>query len=688
VSTTLAASLAALRGPTSALADALAAHGRECCAASAVALLVRSPHGELEGPFPGRHPRRLPLEDRDAVLARVRRVLARRDDDVVLLEDGACLVGVTIVSGRRGPPTALRTFAREAASALGVHLALQESSARTGQLEAMIETSRALASEQHPDALIRQIVARARRAVGSDVASIALVDGAQARMQAAVGTVGPFFDTAVVERGMSLVGRVAETGQPMATANFLDDDRFDHVGAIDAEVAAEGLRSILGVPMRAGGEVVGVLCVSNRDRTRRFAGPEVDIVAGLADQAAVAYLNARRYSEARTSSVRLDRLHRHAERRNHELQRSAALHDRLTELVLADRDLATLLATVAEITDRPAAVASADGVLLAEAGTSPPAPPWEGLPLGGRAVAVDPDHGPVLAPIAAAGELLGTLRLDGAPGEHVLRDALDAARALALVLLRARAVEEEADRLRGEFVDELLDRSSRDEHVLRRARRLGLDLRSPHLLAVTAAEPGEGEVRPLVRTEPGLVSIVHRRRHVIFLAATDDVGLARLRTLARRLVAERRVALLAAAGPATDIAELREAHDDAVRCLETADASTDGPLVTPRTLGARFLLAGGPNARHARRFADDLLDPLDAAPARGGDLIATLRAVFAHGGNLLAAARALHIHPNTLYHRLGRVHQLTGRDVRSPDDAFELELALRLRDRGSDPCVL
>jgi trigger factor len=54
------------------------------------------------------------------------------------------------------------------------------------------------------------------------------------------------------------------------------------------------------------------------------------------------------------------------------------------------------------------------------------------------------------------------------------------------------------------------------------------------------------------------------------------------------------------------------------------------------------------------------------------------KVVLAHGGNLLAAARALHVHPNTLYHRLGRIEELTGRDVRDPDDAFELQLALRL----------
>ena len=511
--------------------------------------------------------------------------------------------------------------------------------------------------------------------MGSEVASIALVVDERAHMQAAVGTVGPFFDHAVIDRGMSLVGTVAATGEPFVTGEFLDDQRFRHVEAVDAEVEVEGLRAILGVPMRAGGEVVGVLCVSNRDRTRRFGTGDVAIVSGLADHAALAYRNADRYVRARQSSARLDRLHRSAERHVERLRRSAALQERLTELVLADEDLPTLVATVAELTGRPAAVADAEGGLLAASGPAP-APPWAEPPPRARAVAVEGEHPAVLAPIAAAGEVLGTLRLDGAAGEHVLADARDAARALALVLLRARAVEEAADRVRGELVDELLDPASAEADVLRRGQRLGLDLRAAHAVAVGPA--ADGDARPLVRGERGVVAIVHRGRHVLFVADGDGRALERLAALAARAVAAGRVPLLAAGGPAAGVAAVRAAHDDAVRGLAVAEPGRDGPLATPRALGARFVLGAGRDGPHAARFVDDVLGALPAGPG-SGDGLATLQAVVASGGNLLAAARALGIHPNTLYHRLARLREATGRDVRDPDDRFELELALRLR---------
>jgi GAF domain-containing protein len=674
VSPTLAEPLAALRSPTPSFAAALAEYGRAILAATSVGFFLCTASEELEGPFPNRHRRRLFLDDATAAPDLVRRSFARRDDDVVPLLDNGAVVGVLLVTGRKVQPEALETFTRDAARAIAAHLALQASSARNTQLEAMLETARALAGEHHPDAVMRQIVAHARRAVGSDVASVALVDRRSARMQAAAGTIGPFFDSAIVARGTSLIGMVAETGEPLSTLDYLSDDRFPHVEDIDAQVEAEGLRSILGVPMRAGGDVVGVLCVSTRERRHRFGAAELRIVAGLANQAALAYLNARRHEESRAAGVRLDGLRRTAERRTEEFQRSAALQDRLTELVLADRDLGTLVAAIAELTGRPAAVASAHGVLLASVGDTPP-PPWHARPIAAGGV-VDDEHASLLTPVAAAGEVLGTLRLGGHVDDHVHSAARDAARAVALVLLRQRAVDEAADRLRGEFVDELLDVGAREQDVVRRGERLGLDVGGVHLLAVAAAN---GESRPLVRPQSDVVAVVHRGRHVVFVVGGGDDAWQRTQRIAQRAVADGRAPLVAAAGPAAGVAGLRAAYAEAMRCLDAADPACDGPLVTPRALGARFLLADGDTSGYALQFADDLLLPLERAPARGGDLVRTLQVVFAHGGNLLAAARALHLHPNTLYARLVRIEALTGRDVRKPDDAFELQLALRLR---------
>jgi len=104
-------------------------------------------------------------------------------------------------------------------------------------------------------------------------------------------------------------------------------------------------------------------------------------------------------------------------------------------------------------------------------------------------------------------------------------------------------------------------------------------------------------------------------------------------------------------------------------------------VVDVRDLGlsALMLETGAPDT--LRRFAQDLLHPVAAYDAqRGGDLLATLRAWLELGFSVQATAAALVVHPNTVTYRLGRIEQLTGRELRLPDVRLELQLALTVHD--------
>jgi sugar diacid utilization regulator len=57
-------------------------------------------------------------------------------------------------------------------------------------------------------------------------------------------------------------------------------------------------------------------------------------------------------------------------------------------------------------------------------------------------------------------------------------------------------------------------------------------------------------------------------------------------------------------------------------------------------------------------------------------LLTTLRAWYAAQGSTAETAKLLHCHANTVRYRLGKVTQLTGRDLRVPNDVVHLYLAL------------
>jgi sugar diacid utilization regulator len=76
-------------------------------------------------------------------------------------------------------------------------------------------------------------------------------------------------------------------------------------------------------------------------------------------------------------------------------------------------------------------------------------------------------------------------------------------------------------------------------------------------------------------------------------------------------------------------------------------------------------------------FATEVLRPLtDYDKKSGGDLVGTLRAFLDSGGAWVECARQLHLHPNTLRYRIGRIEDLTERDLGTMEDRVDLYLAL------------
>lgn len=85
-----------------------------------------------------------------------------------------------------------------------------------------------------------------------------------------------------------------------------------------------------------------------------------------------------------------------------------------------------------------------------------------------------------------------------------------------------------------------------------------------------------------------------------------------------------------------------------------------------------------------RDLADDVLSGLDAETVPAGEtrrLLDTVRSHLAGTGSVADTAAALYCHRNTIQQRINRFAELTGRDVRRPEDAALVALALRARDQ-------
>lgn len=90
----------------------------------------------------------------------------------------------------------------------------------------------------------------------------------------------------------TVVNQVLDRGTPIVTTNAAEDPRF----AGQASIIAQALRSIMATPLRARGNVIGVVYVDNKAIASLFADDDLAALDAFAGQAAVAIDNALLFS--------------------------------------------------------------------------------------------------------------------------------------------------------------------------------------------------------------------------------------------------------------------------------------------------------------------------------------------------------------------------------------------------------
>ncbi|MEV0492055.1 helix-turn-helix domain-containing protein [Streptomyces atratus] len=593
--------------------------------------------------------------------------------------------------------------------ALQVRARLEERRRREAELGALYETAGDLSSLRDLEAVLQAIVRRARGLLGTDVAYLMLNDTRRGDtyMRVTDGIHTDAFKQARLAMGAGLGGLVAKTAVPYNTPDYFADLRFEH--DIDEVVRAEGLISIQGVPLKLGENVIGVLFAANR-RVRPFSEHEVALLISLANHAAIAIENATLFQDVRRAVDELTEANGVIRAHSESIERAAALHERLTTIVLDGGGMADVAQTLAEVLGGSILVLDPRGRTMAAAGDDP-------LVQRARAEGALPDPCPAAhavrdarvlstearrtrripagaggsaacaTPIVAGSELLGVLLL--------VRDHLDAsgvrsleraALVTALMLLSERTVAEAEHRLRGEILEDLLGSPHRDpEGLRRRAALMGLDLQRPH--TVFAARCRDSTQRH--RIADAAASYAARARGlageyrgvtVVLLPQAPDPDAA-ARILADHLsrVVDSPVTVGAAtAAPGVDA--IVEAHHDAARCLDVLVAlDRDGEGASPDELGVYGLLFHQAGREELHRFVRRAIGPvLDYDTRRGGELTRTLLAFFACDGSLNRTAAELYIHVNTLYQRIDRITSLLGPHWRGGDQVLQVHLALKI----------
>ncbi|MDX2273618.1 MAG: GAF domain-containing protein [Cyanobacteriota bacterium] len=167
----------------------------------------------------------------------------------------------------------------------------QELYRRNEYLGMLHETTLALLNRLDLSELLEAIVQKALRLLDTSHAYLALLepDGQTMRIQIGQGNFTPYIGSRF-DQSKGMGGRIWQSGEVLMVQDYERWPGRSHL------YQPGSLHALVGVPLKSGSQVVGVLGVAHSDPLRHFSPEEVDMLSRFGQLASVAYDNAQLYS--------------------------------------------------------------------------------------------------------------------------------------------------------------------------------------------------------------------------------------------------------------------------------------------------------------------------------------------------------------------------------------------------------
>ncbi len=162
------------------------------------------------------------------------------------------------------------------------------------RLEALYEVSSQLGTSLDLSEVLNQVMDAIIQLTGAERGFLMLYDeDSKLRTEAARNVDQETIEGQTMQISRTVLERAATTGNGILTNNAQEDERF----SAQESVIGFQLRSIMCVPLRARGRVMGAVYVDNKLFSGVFEADDLELLATFANQAAIAIDNARLFTQ-------------------------------------------------------------------------------------------------------------------------------------------------------------------------------------------------------------------------------------------------------------------------------------------------------------------------------------------------------------------------------------------------------
>jgi signal transduction protein with GAF and PtsI domain len=161
----------------------------------------------------------------------------------------------------------------------------------------LYQIAKLINSSLNVDKVLTAIVGQTAKAMQAKACAIRLLsaDGARLFMSATYGLSDEYLRKGPIEVTKSAIDQEALKGNPVILADAQTDDRLQY----PAKVRAEGIASMLVVPLLARERIIGVMRIYTAE-PREFDEGEIEFLQAIANLGALALENARLYQALKT----------------------------------------------------------------------------------------------------------------------------------------------------------------------------------------------------------------------------------------------------------------------------------------------------------------------------------------------------------------------------------------------------